>query len=54
MDRVRFISKGLLASVFVLVAGAPSAEAKEDEEGFEGFSMSGGALLAGANGTQGA
>jgi hypothetical protein len=50
MDRIRFVSKAALATLFVLFIGKPSAEAGDDE----GFTMSGGALLGSANGTQGA
>ncbi|MEW6111297.1 MAG: hypothetical protein AB1664_04135 [Thermodesulfobacteriota bacterium] len=50
MDRLRFISKTFLASVFIVLFGTRSAEPQEDE----GFTMSGTVLLGGANGTQGA
>jgi len=52
MERIRFMGKMLVASLFVLAFGPPSSKAAESDEG--GFTMSSGALLGGANGTSGA
>jgi hypothetical protein len=50
MNRIHFLSKVLPASLFLLFFGPREAEPADDE----GFTMSSGALLGGANGTQGA
>jgi hypothetical protein len=50
MNRIHFLSKVLPASLFLLLFGPREAEPADDE----GFTMSSGALLGGANGTQGA
>jgi hypothetical protein len=50
MERIPFLLKTAAATLFVFFFGLPKAEAQEDE----GFTMSSGALLGGANGTHGA
>lgn len=50
MQRIPFIIKTLLATLSVFFLRVPTAEAQEDE----GFTMSSGALVGGANGTHGA
>lgn len=49
MDRIHFITRTVLGSLFLFILGSPEAGADDD-----GFTMSSGALLGGANGTQGA
>jgi hypothetical protein len=50
MNRIHFLSKVLPASLFLLIFGPRHVEAADDQ----GFTMNSGALLGGANGTQGA
>jgi len=50
MERIPFLIKTLLATLFVFFFRTPTAESQEDE----GFTMSSGALVGGANGTHGA
>jgi len=50
MQRMQFVMKTLIATVAIFFLRPPTAESQEDE----GFTMSGGALVGGANGTHGA
>jgi len=50
MNRIHFLFRILPASLLLLFFGPRDAEPADDE----GFTMSSGALLGGANGTQGA
>jgi hypothetical protein len=50
MIRIPFVVKTLLATLFLSFARTPEADAQEEK----GLTMSGGALIGGANGTHGA
>lgn len=50
MDRLPFIIKAFLGTAFFFFLRVPESEAQEED----GFSMSSGALVGGANGTHGA
>jgi len=50
MQRIPFLIKTLIAALFVFLLRPSNAEAQEDE----GFTMSSGALVGGANGAHGA
>lgn len=50
MERSKFLFKTVVASLSFLLVSPRAAQAKDDE----GFTMSSGPLLGGANGTEGA